>query len=132
MDVRRIGQAKVINLIPLHGVGKNWEAAVHIEFHTISILRAEQSCLRQILRRCVGRLSPSLDFVTQIFHGDQNDQNLFARIVRGELEQWRIWEDENRAAFLTPSLCRDLHSDVFRLDNTSYNAVLHLSLSWAS
>lgn len=29
-------------------------------------------------------------------------QNLFARILRGELEQWRVWESESHVAFLTP------------------------------
>jgi diadenosine tetraphosphate (Ap4A) HIT family hydrolase len=55
------------------------------------------------------------------------------------MEQWRIWEDENHVAFLTPFANtpgltvlvprRHSHSDVFRLDDTSYNSLLHASFS---
>lgn len=30
------------------------------------------------------------------------DENLFARLVRGEIPQWRVWEDDGYVAFLTP------------------------------
>lgn len=30
------------------------------------------------------------------------DQNVFARLVRREVPQWRIWEDNTYIAFLTP------------------------------
>ncbi|XP_066271292.1 uncharacterized protein [Branchiostoma lanceolatum] len=36
------------------------------------------------------------------FHGEASDDNLFAQIVRGELQQWRVWEDRDHVAFLTP------------------------------
>ncbi|PWY95611.1 HIT-like protein [Aspergillus sclerotioniger CBS 115572] len=47
---------------------------------------------------------PSTDPATYdyTFHGPAGDTNLFARIIRGELPQWRIWEDEHHVAFLTP------------------------------
>lgn len=36
------------------------------------------------------------------FEDDKSDKNPFARIVRGELRQWRVWEDDQHIAFLTP------------------------------
>ena len=36
------------------------------------------------------------------FYGNPKDSNLFARIVRGEEQQWRVWEDVGHVAFLTP------------------------------
>ncbi|RKO86351.1 hypothetical protein BDK51DRAFT_17028, partial [Blyttiomyces helicus] len=36
------------------------------------------------------------------FHGDKADANLFARLVRGEIEQWRVWESAGHVGFLTP------------------------------
>lgn len=36
------------------------------------------------------------------FVDDEGSQNLFTRIIRGELEQWRVWESPSHVAFLTP------------------------------
>jgi hypothetical protein len=47
----------------------------------------------------VSGISQPFDY---LFEGDQSDNNLFARIVRGELPQWRVWEDDQHVAFLTP------------------------------
>jgi diadenosine tetraphosphate (Ap4A) HIT family hydrolase len=33
---------------------------------------------------------------------DPLDDNLFAKLVRGEVPQWRVWEDDYHIAFLTP------------------------------
>ena len=79
------------------------------------------------------------------FDGDPADSNLFARIVRGELQQWRIWEDEHTVAFLTPFpstpglavvvprshlssdiLCLEKEDDYLRLMNASRTVGLHL------
>ncbi|QKX58673.1 uncharacterized protein TRUGW13939_05800 [Talaromyces rugulosus] len=68
------------------------------------------------------------------FHGEDNDSNLFARIVRGEItEQWRIWESPSHIAFLTPFgntpgytvLVPRKHtsSDIFSLAPDDYNAL---------
>jgi diadenosine tetraphosphate (Ap4A) HIT family hydrolase len=36
-------------------------------------------------------------------HADsKTTNNLFAKIIRGELEQWRVWESDSHIAFLTP------------------------------
>ncbi|XP_013395336.1 uncharacterized protein LOC106162567 [Lingula anatina] len=36
------------------------------------------------------------------FHGNPKDDNLFSRIIRGEVQQWRIWQSEDHVAVLTP------------------------------
>lgn len=43
------------------------------------------------------KLAPNYTFL-----GPSTDTSLFARIVRGELPQWRVWEGEHSVAFLTP------------------------------
>ena len=66
--------------------------------------------------------------------GDASDQNLFARIVRGELPQRRVWEDENHVAVLTP-FCNTpgftvvvprlhLPSDIFSLDGDDFEKLI--------
>ncbi|XP_047222926.1 uncharacterized protein LOC124869197 isoform X2 [Girardinichthys multiradiatus] len=59
---------------------------------------------------------------------------LFSRIVRGEEQQWRVWEDERHVAFLTPFPNspgftvlvprRPLTSDIFRLQKGDYEALV--------
>ena len=151
IGVQRIGLAaddKTINLIPLHGLEKDWEAVVHTEevFHATypGYLNSKNGPKMsasdlEAMRTMIAAVSGLPDAYDKTFHGDQDDQNLFARIVRGELEQWRIWEDENHVAFLTPFANtpgftvlvprRHSHSDIFRLDDTSYNSLLHASFS---
>lgn len=68
------------------------------------------------------------------FVGDQSNQNLFARIVRGELAQWRVWEDDQHVAFLTPFANTPgftvlvprahLASDIFSLDEEAYSKLM--------
>jgi len=60
---------------------------------------ADASMLDEIKRRITrvtGWLSPMYTYP------DRSDTNLFARLVRGEIPQWRIWEDNQYVAFLTP------------------------------
>jgi diadenosine tetraphosphate (Ap4A) HIT family hydrolase len=61
--------------------------------------RAESSDLEDTQRRITrvtGWTTPLYDFP------DPDDTNLFAKLVRGEIPQWRVWEDEEHVAFLTP------------------------------
>ncbi|XP_070684309.1 uncharacterized protein [Pempheris klunzingeri] len=61
---------------------------------------------------------------------DPAHPGLFSRIVRGEEQQWRVWEDEGHVAFLTPFPNspgftvlvprRPLTSDIFRLEKGDY------------
>lgn len=64
------------------------------------------------------------------FLGDPAHPGLFSRIVRGEEQQWRVWEDEGHVAFLTPFPNspgftvvvprRPLTSDLFKLETGDY------------
>ncbi len=68
------------------------------------------------------------------FLGDPSDAGLFPRIVRGEEKQWRVWEDEEHVAFLTPypntpGLTvlvprKPLSSDIFRLEEPDYQRLV--------
>uniref|UniRef100_A0A665T1W3 HIT domain-containing protein n=1 Tax=Echeneis naucrates TaxID=173247 RepID=A0A665T1W3_ECHNA len=59
---------------------------------------------------------------------------LFSRIVRGEEQQWRVWDDERHVAFLTPFPNspgftvlvprRPLTSDIFRLEKADYEGLV--------
>ena len=65
---------------------------------------------------------------------DSNDTNLFARLARGEIPQWRVWEDAHHIAFLTPfpntpGLTvviprKHLSSDILALDNDDFTLLV--------
>ncbi|XP_034437483.1 uncharacterized protein LOC117759445 isoform X3 [Hippoglossus hippoglossus] len=73
---------------------------------------------------------PNLTFLG----ADPAHPGLFSRIVRGEEQQWRVWEDEGHVAFLTPFPNspgftvlvprRPLTSDIFRLEKTDYEGLV--------
>ncbi|KAM0563573.1 hypothetical protein ACHAPJ_001297 [Fusarium lateritium] len=100
-----------LSVLPLHGLGKDWRPITSDikEFHEnfpghvsskdgpmIEASRMDEFSSR--IRRISG-LPSSLDYT---FQGAKDDTNLFARIIRGEVQQWRVWEDANHVAFLTP------------------------------
>uniref|UniRef100_UPI0037E8882A uncharacterized protein isoform X2 n=1 Tax=Semicossyphus pulcher TaxID=241346 RepID=UPI0037E8882A len=69
---------------------------------------------------------------------DPAHPGLFSRIVRGEEQQWRVWEDEGHVAFLTPFPNspgftvlvprRPLTSDIFRLEKGDYEELVVATL----
>ncbi|KAG2414962.1 hypothetical protein HFD88_006150 [Aspergillus terreus] len=79
----------------------------------------------------VSGLSPPFD---NRFDGPDDDGNLFARIIRGQLPQWRIWEDEDHVAFLTPFANAEgftvlvprahLSCDIFAIEPLSYTKLM--------
>lgn len=100
-----------ISLLPVHGLDHDWRPVTSDikEFHetypgyvsshdgpTMSDSKLAEVCRRI---RSVSRLHEPLNLT---FRGSENDSNLFAKIVRGELRQYRIWEDNDHVAFLTP------------------------------
>ena len=100
-----------MSIIPLHGLSKEWQAVTtdlktfdeefpgyisSIDGPKMSDDRLDDICLQ--IQKVSGILSP----FNHTFEGDKSDNNLFARIVRGELPQWRIWENNQYVAFLTP------------------------------
>ena len=66
--------------------------------------RMENEKLNKIKETIIGGAGSNddLKLMNKAFFGDQSNSNLFARIVRGEEEQWRVWEDQNHVSFLTP------------------------------
>ncbi|XP_064172135.1 uncharacterized protein si:ch211-256m1.8 [Anguilla rostrata] len=67
------------------------------------------------------------------FLGDPSHDTLFSRIVLGKEKHWRVWEDGEHVAFLTPypntpgftvlAPRRPLSSDIFRLGKADYKAL---------
>ncbi|RAL00456.1 HIT family protein, partial [Aspergillus ibericus CBS 121593] len=103
-----------ISLLPLHGLTPTWTPITNpsTTFHAhppnhITSKNAPRmpdplltSTLHTILPS--SNLPPDPTNHNYTFHGPATDTNLFARIIRGELPQWRVWEDEHHVAFLTP------------------------------
>lgn len=68
------------------------------------------------------------------FEGPAEDSNLFARIIRGEIKQWRIWEDDCHIAFLTPFANtpgftvlvprKHLSSDIFSIHGDDFTSLM--------
>jgi beta-aspartyl-peptidase (threonine type) len=140
--VRRCALAsdgRILHLVPLHGLSNHWSPVLfkreehHAAFpgylETGSGPEVSKESLNVIQRRLLAASGLQEPF-DETFVGDTTDQNLFARIVRGELEQWRIWESKTHIAFLTPFgntpgytvlvPRRHLSSDVFSLAENDY------------
>ena len=134
---------RAISLIPLHGLDNEWSPIVHEgeEYHemfpgyltTKPGPTSPNETLDEIQSR-IACVSGSKELFDYHFDGDSSDQNLFARIIRGELPQWRVWEDNSHIAFLTPFgntpgytvlvPRRHLGSDIFRLEDQEYAGLI--------
>ncbi|XP_070836769.1 uncharacterized protein [Chaetodon trifascialis] len=133
-----------IRLLPLHGLEAKWQPhlANEEEFHTYDPGYCtsksgpcwDDETLAQVQAKIRARLpTPNAPSCFDFF-GDASDDNLFSRIVRGEQKQWRVWEDSDHVAFLTP--CpnspgltvvvprKPLSSDIFKLDEADYKALI--------
>ena len=136
-----------LSILPLHGLSEQWKPVTSDtkEFHETypgyitskDGPQMESGKLQSICDNIQGisRISEPLNYR---FYGDQSDSNLFARLVRGEIPQYRIWENNAHIAFLTPFANmpgftvvvprRHLSSDIFSLDEGSYSELL--SAAW--
>lgn len=128
-----------VSIVPLHGLRNSWEPVTsrekefqetfqgHVSSKDGPAMDAER--LAQIaatVRQATGLEEP----FNHHFNGDPGDGNLFARLVRGELPQSRVWEDREHVAFLTPFPNtpgftvlvprQHLASDIFGIDDTDY------------
>ena len=126
-----------IQLFALRLRSQEWQPIIHPEeffserypgyLTTQNGPRAESETLHDMqarITRVSGWSSPSFAFL------DPTDDNLFARLVRGEIPQWRVWEDDHHVAFLTPfpnvpGLIvviprRHLSSDILSLEDTDF------------
>lgn len=115
MSVHRCGLAcdgsGIISLLPLHGLSKDWKAVLHAEEQYDAVFpgyltskdgpRMTDDVLEKTCSRVAATTGITRPFNNQ-FYGSKGNQNLFARIIRGEVTQWRVWEDNAHVAFLTP------------------------------
>ncbi|KAL9078332.1 MAG: hypothetical protein Q9157_002763 [Trypethelium eluteriae] len=132
-----------ISMIPLHGLSEEWKPVIgnanefHEEFPGYitskdgpEMDKDRQEQIAFSIRAEIGLEEP---FNYQ-FQGEKHDSNLFARLVRGELPQSRIWETDEHVAFLTPFgntpgftvLVPRAHltSDIFSIDDNAYLKLL--------
>nr|XP_019962183.1 PREDICTED: uncharacterized protein LOC109642003 [Paralichthys olivaceus]XP_019962184.1 PREDICTED: uncharacterized protein LOC109642003 [Paralichthys olivaceus] len=133
-----------IRLLPLHGLEPKWQPhlAGEEEFHAYdpgycnskSSPCWDDKSLTQIQAKIRNKLpTPNAPSCFDFF-GDPSNNNLFSRIVRGEQQQWRVWEDSEYVAFLTPYPNtpgvtvvvprKPLPSDLFKLNEADYRAMI--------
>ncbi|XP_072303120.1 uncharacterized protein [Eucyclogobius newberryi] len=133
-----------IRLLPLHGLSSKWQPclAAEEEFNAYDTgictskngpkwnaeeLNKVQAKIRNGLP--TPNAPPCFDF-----HGNPEHDNIFSHIVRGVQQQWRVWEDSEHVAFLTPypntpGLTvvvprKPLSSDVFSLESDDYKSLI--------
>lgn len=133
----------VMSIIPLHGLGAEWRPIVtqaKIFFDTYPGYISSQDgpeMSTNLLKEICSKVQESSDIqepFDHTFFGLGEDQNLFARIVRGESTQYRIWEDSEHIAFLTPFgntvgftvlvPRKHLSSDILGLDDRDYEKLM--------
>lgn len=139
-----------VSIIPLHGLKKSWEPVISNEKE---FQETFQGCIssRDGPAMDSGKLAQIAAMVRQetgleepwnhYFKGDHGDSNLFARLVRGELPQSRVWEDKDHVAFLTPFANtpgftvlvprEHLTSDIFSVDDTEYTSLMDAAYTLA-
>lgn len=99
-----------IQLVPLHGVEAEWKPTndpqleYYESFSGYISSRSGPKLSTDILNKAQKDItSGKLVAMDLTCHADgKTTNNLFAKIVRGELEQWRVWESDSHIAFLTP------------------------------
>ncbi len=133
----------VISLIPLHGLSKEWEAVIYTEeeynssfpgYHTSKEGPKMADAFLEQTRSRIAAITGIQQPFNNHFNGDASNQNIFTRIIRGEVPQWRIWEDESHVAFLTPFgntpgytvlvPRKDLSSDIFGLEDIDFKEIV--------
>lgn len=138
------GQPAQVRLLPLHGLEPKWQPhlASEEEFHTYdpgyctskSGPRWDDDALAQVQAKIRNGLPTANAPSCFDFFGDASNDNLLSRIVRGEQQQWRVWEDSEHVAFLTPypnspGLTvvvprKQLPSDILKLEEADYKALI--------
>ncbi|XP_015238705.1 PREDICTED: uncharacterized protein LOC107090058 [Cyprinodon variegatus] len=134
-----------IRVLPLHGLDVEWRPhlAGEEEHNALdpgyctskTAPRWSDASLTEIQHKIRAKLPlPDAPPDNTFLGEDPAHAGLFSRIVRGEEQQWRVWEDESHVAFLTPFPNspgftvlvprRPLTSDIFRLDRGDYEALV--------
>lgn len=113
-QVKRCGLSydghQCLHIIPMHGLDDDWKPVraplTELEEAFPGFLWSKSgppmdvarlSQIQTTLAAKSGWTTPDHTFI-----GDASDDNLFARLIRGEIAQWRVWEDGQHLAFLTP------------------------------
>lgn len=120
LEVRRVALITTslheVRLYPLSGLSDDWEPIMSSEkvynevfpgyITTEDANPQDPSILEATKRKIINGYDPnltlSLDTINKTFFGDITDDNLFAKLTRGEIPQYRIWENDTHLAFLTP------------------------------
>ncbi|TWW69552.1 Asparagine--tRNA ligase, cytoplasmic [Takifugu flavidus] len=138
------GEPACLKILPLHGLEAKWQPYLSIEeeFHPCSPgyctsksgPRWDDEELAEVQIQIRTGLPNSAGELCFDFFGDASCENLFSRIVRGEQQQWRVWEDDQHIAFLTPypnspGLTvmvprKPLSSNIFKLEDDDYKALV--------
>ena len=99
-----------LSIIPLHGLRDEWEPvtsdvkAFHAKYpgyvssHDGPHMSSEALDALCLEIQRVSGISPPFNYT----FGDGDLSNIFSRIVKGELSHYRLWEDDQHVAFLTP------------------------------
>ncbi|KAM7394635.1 hypothetical protein PAMP_021423 [Pampus punctatissimus] len=134
-----------ISILPLHGLEAEWRP--HLAGEEVYNLhdpgyctsktapRWSDSSLTEIQTKIRAKLpAPDAPHDLTFLGDDPAHPGLFSRIVRGEEQQWRLWDDEGHVAFLTPFPNspgftvlvprRPLTSDIFRLEKEDYERLV--------
>jgi diadenosine tetraphosphate (Ap4A) HIT family hydrolase len=99
-----------IRLVPLHGVAAEWKRTddPQLEYYEsypgFISSRSGPPSSNDILNKAQKDITQGKPVAMDLTcHADsKTTDNLFAKIIRGELEQWRVWESDSHIAFLTP------------------------------
>ena len=99
-----------ILLVPLHGVEGEWKPVndPQLEYYDtypgFLSSRSGPKLSNDVLNKAQKDIAQGKPVPMDLTcHADsKTTDNLFAKIIRGELEQWRVWESESHVAFLTP------------------------------
>lgn len=131
-------------MLPLHGLQEEWKPHLAPEedfqpydpgyITSKSGPRWTDLNLEEVKDKIRAKLPSPNSSLDYTFLGDPCHPGLFSRIVRGEERQWRVWEDEEHIAFLTPfpntpGLTvliprKPLTSDILRLEEGDYKGLV--------
>ncbi|KAJ7992125.1 hypothetical protein DPEC_G00275300 [Dallia pectoralis] len=138
-------------VLPLHGLEPNWcpHLAGKEDFQaydqgycsSMNGPRWADADLDQVQAKIRSRLpTPNAPSCNE-FLGDHTHNSLFCRIIRGEEQHWRVWEDSEHVAFLSPypntpgftvlAPRKPLPSNIFQMEDTDYVALVLATLKVA-
>jgi diadenosine tetraphosphate (Ap4A) HIT family hydrolase len=99
-----------MRLVPLHGIETEWkpvnDPVLHYwtEYPGFVSSKSGPKLSNEALCKAQTDITlgkpPAMDLTC--IADSRTANNLFAKIIRGELEQWRLWETDSYIAFLTP------------------------------